>query len=285
MPLETLDQGPRIQDLVIDPVNEPEICFDTDKELTPERWADLKEELDYFRKNEIARFLTRAWESAYVWPDRKQELGLDKDVFQRGQNCLNPLERLADTETARSIYCDAYIYRAGSLKLTFPNETASMTFSLDMFESVRLASDEPRKRLGTKYFHFLFYSRFLYPQQFATLPIDDDLYQDINAEIKSAERSENWFRFLQTLFYSRMLFPDRYQKDTISPASWRACLEYFRGHTKDKIKVEDLPEAALELKVLAADRIIIHDNGFEIIEEKSKFEDSQPPSPPASLNF
>ena len=51
MPLETLDQGPRIQDLVIDPVNEPEICFDTDKELTPERWADLKEELDYFPKN------------------------------------------------------------------------------------------------------------------------------------------------------------------------------------------------------------------------------------------
>jgi len=134
----------------------PDLPFDPKKEITPERWGDIKRHLEVLKEdNEWAIFFQDAENAALVFPERISELPLE-GVFEKAQERLGVYEK--DRQWISAIALGVRI------KTLFPEKFTTIHFSESVWEGIkriREFSDEKDIGLSEKDTKLLSPKRFL----------------------------------------------------------------------------------------------------------------------------
>ena len=262
MPLETLEQGTRIQGLVLETPRRSEgEPFDADKEITKENWDRiLKREDSLIDHGEWQRFIEHFWSVRYLADgDNLRHL-----LFRPKINWVEIKSETRNLRTDRLIF--GYLAKA---KLLLPEDNYDLDYIRGKWENIcSLVKNDN----VSEYRWFAFRTLVLFPEYRDRLELDDQFLESLVVEIGQARHARSWVIMCASIFLLRMLYPSEFDKIQISPDEWKLMRKKFRridDGSLGPVGVNDMILLAFFMKTIAAQTAKI-ENGRLVISDEIK---------------
>ena len=247
MPLETLDQGPRIQDLVIDPPEPKSARFNPFKELTEEDFAHQVEVINnILEQSQWPASDSDLAQTIY----RTRALFPEHDIpFTAPLNLTEHLNSIIRLNFEDGIWTD-YLVRLFNLKVIMADTEIKSTASIR--QNIFLALKMRLKSNFDDAFICIFYFRYLFHDHIEDLDfIEDDWKFIINTLLPERSQSEDPGMFAIHLSHVRLAFPKEFKRD-LMPVDKRIAAALDSG-------------SDFSASILSADDIIIDALGLHLV--------------------
>lgn len=265
------------------PEEKPKVYFDAEKEVTADDWEKMKTALEVCRQSEDwDGFIAIAVDMKIIFPERAEELNLDK--FDK-----ETLERIAaqfpyyssqdDPSNATMVY--DFGKRALKMKILFP-EKSKLIFDEKRetgFESrikeLRRLTDNVIEAGDSGSAENM--AKFAFPDLAKKLqPMDEKRKTRIEGLLKEkldyAREKGFWSEFFRAAAYEKLLHPFIVQPN-LNGNDWESMKkENASGKQRWVSPSSSLAQRVANMKILAAEKVEITDNGLEIVmpEENKK---------------
>src|SRR3989344_2470494 len=267
MPLETLDQGLRIQDLVIDPPEPKPARFNPFKEL--------KEE-DFQRQLKLIQNLLKQMERVNVDTGVANDIHRLRVLFPNHEISLTIPNGMSESlDDSWQVSFDAgdwlsFLQQLFYRKIIAPDVSVDRRGGvvLNVTWALRKSLREPADMLDT--LRFIFYYRYLYRTNLDELEFTEDDWKKIRDTLNSLHST---ISLTTSMAYARLAFPEEFSRDMkVADEMILALREHGSNNS--------LYYAA----VLSADDIIIDESGMHLVFNPETKEDILQELP-ESLNF
>ena len=261
----------KLDEIHLDTDNQTDYKLDVEKEISEEERQEILRQAERCKQShDITSFL--AYASSYkLLYGNIEELDLGDETWRE----IKPLVlKYIDNDISIPEACFSILKRLYSIFPEHRNE-----IQIDATLSARAKEELEKFRKANDWFSYLSLATdmCIIDQQFRDeLETDEDLWSKINSELRTMEI--NW-KFIKMVADLRLLFPDR--KKPLSRDQW----EKMRAVAKEKKALNSaasLLEKIISLsrvKIIAADKIKITDQGIELIMDESDFKQQKPKRP------
>jgi len=259
---------------VEEPKKQEGLPFDSDTEITEMEWREMKDQLQYYQDNfEDANF--RSLAMALKILDPKIDFGINQDVwFSRLKRKLEELKQSGVTN-----WWD-FAKQAAVIKILSPSFTLDQSDLQGLKTELEDRKKREREKAGTTRFaEYVVALKILDPK------IDLDLNQldwkrmkdSLEQHRKGASEGESihWSSFARQAMYMKII--DTNIDLHLDIASWKGMRDW--ANDAKKSQQGPFPWRALEMKILAAERVEVTDEGLIITMPKRK-ESIKPEIPP-----
>ena len=245
--------------------------FDPVREITAEDWELMKHILDVFRKTQQwGKFSHLATEMKVL--DSKFNLNLDEEAWQGMRHMLDFARKQGDW--------DFFFKLAMEMKILDPTINIKITV-----EEYKKAKDELEGILKITDGHY--FKRAVMHMRFMNPNIDINLgpkfWEDVKTMLHQDSVTNRWLDFSSLAVASRIIDPD--VELNLDEEAWQGMknqLVIFRREYKQSAHGihEELGQMAMNMKILAAEKVKITNKGLEITMPGKKIvEDKHPPIP------
>ncbi len=252
------------------------LVFDQERDLDEKTWQSILERAFDERKHDETNFIGLAEDLAVLAPERRKELELTEEIWNKLLNNTDELIDVSSTTNVGLAFSEDFSDTMYTLKTLFPEkvhqlsldeQTHSKLINLyDFLKSRRQDQAEARKvlRLASNI-------KFLFPQfgdewgESTKRGTQIDIIGVEMLDRLSAEK--NWGAFALVSRQLRYLFPD--DKLEYGNAAWkemRAKLESNRSNEH----WFSYAQLAANMKVLAAEKVMVTEQGLELVMPKAK---------------
>lgn len=242
--------------------------FDAEKEVTDEKWLEIKTSIDKYRgAEEWFCFLSSVASAKSILPRKFNELDIKENDFK------NILRIIATSPFPAASYV------LGEAKIVFPSHADGLKDLCPAYINIKSLTSLSE----TSKFSLAINLKTLYPEKLTLLPteIGDKLikYIEQDASLK------NWFGLAHYLAEMKILYP---QEELINKTSAKfsremenGLREYLNSSYIDKHGARDFLYMCRNMKIIAAKEIRITDASFDIVmpEEEPGIEEKIPPPP------
>lgn len=280
-----------IKDLTIeDPEKKVEtssVVFNPERDVTEDEWDEMKTE---FLKNiENSKYITNRLDSLTdaVWmkilfPERSDELNLTENLW-------DDLKSIYDSEF-RSEYTSDTLMK---MKILFPEKfnefkpDLASQFDKMKWESMKEELAKYKKESledefspTSNFSELARKMKIAFPEKVQELGLDDEIANQMKRYIN--DNKDRWYNFLTNAANFKILFPERTNELNLDDKFWKNAKKVY------KTGCQGLNPSffAESLKVLAAEKIDITDNGLEFtMPTKAESIQSANPEIPEQRNF
>lgn len=238
-------------------IKSSEQCFNPETDLTEEDWDGMLEALKSVRRIRPGLFARHAKHMAVLFPERKQELGLDDAWIGCETKLYNARSDGKWWEFAEL---------AANLAILFPKRRQELGLDDDAWDGMK-------QELENKYdgdVQFALDMAILFPERKQELRLDDDGWNEMKQELESSNKDNSWmFSYYSTAVAASILHPERKQELGLDSAVWTRMVNFFeRSRTEENwFRVA---EYAMYMYILGADRVDIMSDGQLAITPKAQ---------------
>ena len=208
-------------------------------------------------------------------PDRFSEIEFDETRIL--QDLQKQIDHPKGTHKQDKLFTSALYIR-----IAFPNKTLEIGFggeNWDKLETLIQNSSVDHKTGRNNLLKRFLAAKVLFPERFARLNIDEDIWQGLSLLLEDPLRKKDWILYDERAMKLRIIFPERIHAFELQK-NWHLALGKLKQLRLNESWVGYLV-LAYALKLLAAEEIKITDQGLEVImqREKPEFKEETPPIP------
>ena len=242
----------KLQDLTLEQEKTPELKFDPETEITEADWQGMKQVLEVKRRNrKIWSFTFLTMVMKILRPVKFDELNIDDQAWRGMKENL---------ETNRNYDWRTFNSQAANMKILQPERFSELGINDQSWQNMKEALEALQD-----YNYFAVQAvdmKILQPNKFSELSIDDKVWQKMKAQLEIDRNEGNWGRFTELAKSMKILQPKRFSELRISNQSWREMRKELELERKNNWW--NFAHQAMDMKILAADKVKVTDQGLEI---------------------
>jgi hypothetical protein len=292
MPEGLFDQpDTHIDHLVIDSPKQEQARFDAQHAIDEETWQRLHEALESSERSSAESLMGAACDFLLIFPEKRAELKLTENFWRTCLDYLKTLENMYHAAEKREsmdnkIRSVEFIVTALSeLKTLFPGRD-SVEINQAAIDEALIARNSPDEfSTGLKLFMDLKILTGHDQIDLSKPEIVEALKQEVPAVRQyvidhSHEHGWVWGHFARRVAMARVCLGDRFNSNDITEDDWYNMKEELKVRKSNPDEeIELLTNLVANMKILAADRVVVTEGGLELIMPKVQFEESLPELP------
>lgn len=255
-----------IKDLTVE---EPEkkiessVVFNPERDITDKEWDTMKSEFfkemeDAGSSRERVDCLGRAAELKMLFPERVDELNLDKEIWDRWDK--------AEDEPMHSLHTPDTLV---NMKILFPEKFQEIDLDDGYYkikwDDMKVKLEKYQKEVVDEYAFANNFSdlarkmKIICPEKASELNLDEETAQKMIIHINDERSGNRWYNLLLNAANFKILFPERAGELKLDDDFWQKAKKLYKTDCQG---IEPAYFAAC-LKILAADRVDITKEGIE----------------------
>lgn len=245
----------KLSDFSLEDEEKEDMRFDPEKDISNEEWQKMKEYLDEIGPDEQDYYKYAAY-MRLLFPERFSELGIDDRLWDRmvgAYNSIRPSTVLLEMLTcAKILFPDRQI-------LEDPNYDEKKKQMLSVLREDRNFDFQSHSIVDYYIIAENIVAKMICDTQerddFPSL--NDDVFEDLKKAWKGAYKKKEWIWCIHVGSDIKILFPEKFSELGVDDEFWRQAKEEIGHELKDV-------ERLVKMKILAADKVEVTDQGLEI---------------------
>ncbi len=259
------DENLKLQDLTLEQgETKPELKFDPETEVTESDWQALEHQLEKYRaRGSFWGFVEQAMLLKIIRPDKTVRLNIDDRLWQEERRNLKlQLEALQRDGNYALLW--TFVERAMHMKILQPDKAADLSINDHVWRQIEGALKFEQEASNSLAFNkYATDIKILQSDKFTKSKIiDDQVWQRMRKELEEQRKNNNWWRFALDAMRMKILQPDKFAEVDIDDVAWQGMRRIFEAEWKNDRW--GFLQQAMCMKILAADKVEVTDQGLEI---------------------